>query len=60
MVLGDAVSKVETFVWILNHISRFIAWSLHHTWQPRSQGLSSYRLASKMRDPENEVAYLVK
>ena len=28
MVLGDAVSKLETFVWILNHISRFITWSL--------------------------------
>ena len=28
MVLGDAVSKLETFVWILKHISRFIAWSL--------------------------------
>ena len=28
MILGDAVSKLEAFVWILNHISRFIAWSL--------------------------------
>ena len=28
MVLGVAVSKSETFVWILKHISRFIAWSL--------------------------------
>ena len=28
MVLGDAVSKIETLVWIFNHISRFIAWSL--------------------------------
>ena len=28
MVLRDAVSKLETFVWILKHISRFIAWSL--------------------------------
>ena len=28
MVLGDAVSKSETFVWILKHISRLIAWSL--------------------------------
>ena len=28
MVLGDAVSKLETFVWILNHISRSITWSL--------------------------------
>ena len=28
MVLGDAVLKLETFVWILKHISRFIAWSL--------------------------------
>ena len=27
MVLGDAVSKLETFVWILNHISRSITWS---------------------------------
>ena len=27
-ILRDAVSKLETFVWILNHISRFIAWSL--------------------------------
>ena len=22
MILGDVVSKLETFVWILNHISR--------------------------------------
>ena len=28
MVLGDAVSKLETFVWILNHISRSITLSL--------------------------------
>ena len=28
MVLGDAVSKLETFAWILNHISRLMAWSL--------------------------------
>ena len=28
MISEDAVSKLETFVWILNHISRFIAWSL--------------------------------
>ena len=28
MVLGDAVLKLETFVWILNHISRSITWSL--------------------------------
>ena len=28
MILGDAVSKLETFVWILNHISRSITWSL--------------------------------
>ena len=28
MVLGDAVSKLETFVWILKHISRFIV-SVH-------------------------------
>ena len=28
VVLGDAVSKLETFVWILNQISRFITWSL--------------------------------
>ena len=27
-VLGDAVSQLETFVWILNHISRSITWSL--------------------------------
>ena len=25
---GDAVSKLETFVWILNHISRSITWSM--------------------------------
>ena len=25
---GDAVSKLETFVWILNHISKSITWSL--------------------------------
>ena len=25
---GEAVSKLETFVWILNHISRSRAWSL--------------------------------
>ena len=28
MGLGDAVSKLETFVWILNQISRSITWSL--------------------------------
>ena len=28
MVLGDAFLKLETFVWILNHISRSITWSL--------------------------------
>ena len=28
MILGDTVSKLEQFVCILNHISRFIAWSL--------------------------------
>ena len=28
MISGDAVSKLETFAWIFNHISRFIAWSL--------------------------------
>ena len=28
MILGDAVSKLEMFVWILNHISRSITWSL--------------------------------
>ena len=27
MILGDAVLKLETFVWILNHISRSITWS---------------------------------
>ena len=26
--LGDAVSKLETFVWILSYISRSITWSL--------------------------------
>ena len=28
MVLGNAVSKLEAFVWILNHISRYITWSM--------------------------------
>ena len=28
MVLGGAFSKLETFVWILNYISRSITWSL--------------------------------
>jgi len=28
MVLGEAVSKLETIVWILNHVSRSITWSL--------------------------------
>ena len=28
MVLGDAVSKLETFVWIMSHISRSKTWSL--------------------------------
>ena len=28
LVLGDAVSKLETFVWILSHVSRSITWSL--------------------------------
>ena len=28
MILGDAVSKLERFVWILNRITRSITWSL--------------------------------
>ena len=28
MVLGDAVSRLETFIWILNHISRSITCSM--------------------------------
>ena len=28
MVLGDVVSALEMFVWILNHVSRSITWSL--------------------------------
>ena len=28
MVLGDDVSTLETFVWILNHVSRSIIWFL--------------------------------
>ena len=28
IIMGDAVSKLETFVWILNHILRSITWSL--------------------------------
>ena len=28
MILGDTVSKLETFVWILNHISKSITWSV--------------------------------
>ena len=30
MVLGDAVSKLETFVRILSHISRSITWVSFH------------------------------
>ena len=40
MVLGDAFSKLETFVWILNRISRSVTFDnlvsvhpkKHHTW----------------------------
>ena len=28
MVLGNTVGKLKTFVWILNHVSRSITWSL--------------------------------
>ena len=28
MILGDDVSRLETFVWVLNHISRSITWRL--------------------------------
>ena len=28
IVLGDATSKLETFVWILNNVLRFVTWSL--------------------------------
>ena len=28
MVLGDAVTKLQRFVWIFNHVSRVITWSL--------------------------------
>ena len=31
LVLGDAVLKLETFVWILNHISRSVARSNEQT-----------------------------
>ena len=31
MVLGDAVSKLETFVWISNHVSRSTT-KQHQTW----------------------------
>ena len=31
MVLGDVLSKLETFVWILNHVSRSIRADLHDT-----------------------------
>ena len=27
MVLGDAVTKLQRFVWIFNHVSRVITWS---------------------------------
>ena len=41
MVLGNAVSSFKMFIWILNHVSRSITWSLftlrasnpgHQTW----------------------------
>ena len=38
MVLGDAVTKLQTFVWIFNHVSRVMTWSPacstleHQTW----------------------------
>ena len=35
-ILGDAVSKLETFVWILNHILRSITWSLFTLKDPKS------------------------
>ena len=28
IVFGDAVLTLQTFVWILNHVSRSITWSL--------------------------------
>ena len=34
MVLGDAVTKLQTFVWIFNHVSRVITWSLFNLRAP--------------------------
>ena len=34
MVLGDAVTKLQRFVWIFNHVSRVITWSLFNLRAP--------------------------
>ena len=34
MVLGDAVTKLQRFVWLLNHVSRVITWSLFNLSAP--------------------------
>ena len=39
MVLGDAASKLERFVWILNYVFKSIAWSLFNI-KPSNLGRS--------------------
>ena len=34
MVLGDAVTKLQNFVWLFNHVSRVITWSLFNLRAP--------------------------
>ena len=34
MVLGDAVTKLQRFVWLFNHVSRVITWSLFNLRAP--------------------------
>ena len=51
MVLGDAVSKLETFVWILNQISRSITSSHFIDWlkfETRPSSLLNFGTAYKV------------
>ena len=46
MVLGDTVTKLQRFVWIFNHVSRVITWSLFNF---RAPNLSK-KLVQKTHD----------
>ena len=48
MVLGDAFSKLEMLVWILNRISRSITWSLFTLTVDRQFARSGHMVRNKL------------